>query len=299
MAPASSTVLTGGSRLIDIGNGYNVWTKHVGPATGPQVLTLHGGPGLTHFYLECFEDFLPQAGIGYWYYDQLGCGFSDQPADTSLWTIERFTDEVDQVRRALGQERLILFGHSWGGMLAIEYALKYPQHVRGLVISNMTASMDSYLEQLNRLRRQLPEAQQRALEEFEAKGDYKSAAYQELMWGVLYHKHLCRLDPWPEPLQRSIKHLAEPVYNTMQGVDEFHVNGNMKPWDRWQDLERITAPTLVIGARHDTMSTDDIVRMGKLIPKGRSVICENGSHTAMYDEQAFYFSKLVPFLKSI
>jgi proline iminopeptidase len=292
-------VRTGGSQLIEVGKGLNVWTKHVGSASGPQVLTLHGGPGLPHFYFECFEDFLPQAGIGYWYYDQLGCGFSDQPTDTRLWTLERYTEEVERVRRALGQDRLILLGHSWGGMLAIEYALAYPQHVRGIVISNMTASIASYLAHLNQLRAALPQEQQQALAKLEAQGDFTSKAYEDLMWGVLYHRHICRLDPWPEPVLRAVKYLAEPVYRTIQGADEFHVTGNMKAWDRWQDLARITAPALVIGARHDTISADDITRMGRLLPHGRSVICPNGSHLAMYDDQAFYFSKLIPFLQSL
>jgi proline iminopeptidase len=294
-----SPIRCGDSRRIEIGSGLGVWTKHVGSYSGPQVLTLHGGPGLPHFYLECFEDFLPQAGIGYWYYDQLGCGFSDQPSDTSLWTIERYTSELEQVRRALGQDRLILFGHSWGGMLAIEYALEYPQAVRALVISNMVASIDSYLAHLDSLRKQLPVEQQQALDAFEAAGDYESPAYQQLMWGVLYRKHICRLDEWPEPVSRAVRYLSEPVYHTMQGADEFHVTGNMRGWNRWKDLERIRAPTLVIGARYDTMSTADIVRMGRLLPNGRSIICENGSHLAMYDEQSFYFEKLLHFLGSI
>lgn len=289
----------GSSRRIDVGNGLGVWTKHVGSTTGPQVLTLHGGPGLPHFYLECFEDFLPQAGIGYWYYDQLGCGFSDQPSDTSLWTIERYTDEVEYVRRVLGQERLILFGHSWGGMLAIEYALKYPQFVRALVVSNMAASIESYLAHLDTLRRQLPVEQQRALEALEKAGDFESKAYQELMWGVLYRRHICRLDEWPEPVNRAVRCISEPIYHTMQGTDEFHVTGNMLGWDRWKDLAKIQAPTLVIGARYDTMSTEDIVRMGRLLPNGRSVICDSGSHLAMYDQQTFYFDNLVSFLKSV
>ena len=117
------TVKTGGARAIPIDGGkYRVWVKKVG--TGPiHVLTLHGGPGVTHEYFECFEDFLPQAGITFWYYDQLGSGFSDQPDDTSLWTVDRFRDEVEQVRAALALENFYLFGQSWGGMLGIEYAL--------------------------------------------------------------------------------------------------------------------------------------------------------------------------------
>src|SRR4051812_21126942 len=222
--------------MIDIAGGYRVWTKHVGNAAGPQVLTLHGGPGLSHFYLECFEDFLPQAGFGYWYYDQLGCGFSDQPKDPSLWNTQRYCEELEAVRRGLGQKQLILFGHSWGGMLAIEYALKYPKHVRALVISNMSASIASYLAHLDRLRKQLPQTQQQALADFEARGDFSSPEYEKLVWGVLYHQHICRLDPWPEPVDRAVRYMNESIYGTMQGTDEFHVTGNFKDWNRWKDL---------------------------------------------------------------
>ena len=228
----AARVRSGGSLMIDVGEGHRVWTKHVGSTSGVQVLTLHGGPGLPHFYFECFEDFLPQAGFGYWYYDQLGCGFSDNPRDSSLWTIERYCEEVEAVRRGLKQEKLVLLGHSWGGILAIEYALKYPQHVRALVISNMSASIDSYLQHLDRLRKQLPQAQQTALSEFEARGDYSSPEYEQLMWGVLYHQHICRLDPWPEPVDRAVRFLNETIYSTMQGSDEFHVTGNLAGWDR-------------------------------------------------------------------
>ena len=119
------------------------------------------------------------------------------------------------------------------------------------------------------------------------------------MWGVLYHQHICRLDPWPEPVDRAVRYLNETIYSTMQGSDEFHVTGNLEGWDRWKDLSRIHVPALVIGARYDTMSTDDIVRMGRLLPAGHSVICESGSHLAMYDQQQFYFSKLLAFLRTL
>src|SRR6266705_337273 len=121
-APPAAEVKTGGIRLISVDGKYKVWTKKVG--RGPiKVLTLHGGPGCTHEYFECFEDFLPQQGIEYYYYDQLGSFYSDQPEDKSLWTIERFREEVEQVRAALGLEDFYLYGHSWGGMLGIDYAL--------------------------------------------------------------------------------------------------------------------------------------------------------------------------------
>ena len=147
-APSSKDVKTAGIRLITVDGKYKVWTKKVG-AGKIKVLTLHGGPGVTHEYFECFEDFLPQAGVEFYYYDQLGSFYSDQPDDKSLWTIDRFREEVEQVRAALGLEDFFLYGQSWGSMLAIEYALKYQRHLKGLVLSNMTASIASYVEYVN------------------------------------------------------------------------------------------------------------------------------------------------------
>ncbi|MBI4553609.1 MAG: proline iminopeptidase-family hydrolase, partial [Candidatus Latescibacteria bacterium] len=146
--PAAKEVKTGGVRMVTVDGKYKVWTKGVG--SGPiKMLTLHGGPGATHEYFECFEDFLPQQGIQFFYYDQLGSAYSDQPDDLSLWTVERFREEVEQVRAGLGLENFYLYGQSWGGMLAIEYALKYQSHLKGLIISNMTASIPSYVEYIN------------------------------------------------------------------------------------------------------------------------------------------------------
>lgn len=295
VAGGGADVKTGGSRMISIDGKYRVWTKRVG--SGPiKVLTLHGGPGATHEYLECFEDFLPQHGIEFYYYDQLGSGNSDQPEDKSLWTIDRFLGEVEQVRVGLGLEKFHLFGHSWGGMLGIEYALKYPQHLNGLVISNMTASISSYVAYVNELRKAFPSEVKAILEKYESKGDYEAPEYQEAIFGYVYQKHLCRLDPWPEPLERTVRHLNNQVYNTMQGPNEFVVNGTFKDWDRWKDIGRIKVPTLLMGARYDEMSPDDIRRMHSDIPGSRLFMSETGSHMAMYDDQENYFKALVGFL---
>ena len=288
-------VRTGGSRSIELDSGHHVWVKQVGYGPIP-VLTLHGGPGFPHFYFECFEDFLPRDRLSYFYYDQLGCGFSDHPDDPALWTVDRYRSEVEQVRSALGLERMVLYGQSWGGMLAIEYALAYPQHVERLVVSDMTASIPSYVAYITSLRDALPADTRAALLRYESQGDYEAPAYQELLMTNLYAKHICRLDPWPEPLERAFSALNAQVYNTMQGPSEFTVTGNFKNWDRWNDLHRIDAPTLLIVGRYDTMSVVDIQRMGKLIPHARVAICENGSHLCMYDDQQAYFDALVPFL---
>jgi proline iminopeptidase len=297
--PAAS-VRTGGARMLGVAGDHRVWVKAVGlRAQRVPVLTLHGGPGLTHFYFECFEDFLPQAGIAYFYYDQLGCGFSDQPNDTALWRIERFRDEVEEVRGGLGLERVVIFGHSWGGMLAIEYALRHPQRVAALVISNMTASISSYLAYIAKLRAQLPLDQQRRLQELEAARQYDSPEYEKIVFEGLYRRHICRLNPWPEPVDRAVKWLSNPVYQTMQGASEFEVTGVMQGWDRWGDIHRIRCPTLILGGRHDTMDPEDLRAMGRRMPNASTYICERGSHLGMYDDQRAYFSALVPFLASV
>src|SRR6266496_159456 len=255
-------VKTGGVRMIPIDGGkYRVWTKKIGSGR-IKVLALHGGPGATHEYFECFEDFLPQHGIQFFYYDQLGSAYSDQPDDTSLWTIDRFREEVEQVRAALGLENFYLLGHSWGGMLGIEYLLKYQKHVKAAIISDMTASIASYMQYAAQLRSQLPAEVLAVLDKYEAKGEYEAPEYQEAMFKQVYTKHLCRLDPWPDPVERTFKHLSAKVYNTMQGPNEFVVTGNFKDWDRWKDLPQIHVPTLLIVGRHDTMSVEDIRRMG-------------------------------------
>ena len=243
---------------------------------------------------------LPAAGgVEFYYYDQLGSAYSDQPDDKSLWTVDRFRDEVEQVRSALGLEKFYLYGHSWGGMLGIEYALRYPSHLKSLVISDMTASVASYLDYINELRRKLPPDVIAVLEKYEAKGEFEAPEYQEVMLTQIYAKHLCRLDPWPDPVVRTFKHLAAPVYNTMQGPNEFVVNGTFKDWDRWADLPKIRVPTLLVVGRHDTMKVEDIQKMGRAIPRSRVAVCENGSHLCMWDDQEAYFRHLIGFLKDV
>ncbi len=295
---APEPVKTAGIRLIDVDGKYKVWTKTVG-AGRIKMLTLHGGPGVTHEYFECFEDFLPQAGIEFFYYDQLGSAYSDQPDDPSLWTVDRFREEVEQVRKALGLENFYLFGQSWGGMLGIDYLLKYQKHVRAAVISDMTASIASYVRYVNELRAKLPPATIAILEKYEAKGEFEAPEYQKVMDKQIYGQYLCRLDPWPDPVQRAFKHLNPKVYNTMQGPNEFVVNGTFKDWDRWADLPKITVPTLLIVGRYDTMSVEDIQKMGRAIPRSRVGICENGSHLCMWDDQQAYFRHLLGFVRDV
>jgi proline iminopeptidase len=288
-----------GIRMIPVvGGKYRVWTRRVG--SGPlKVLALHGGPGMTHEYLECLQDFLPGAGCELYFYDQLGCGNSDRPDDDSLWTVDRYRTEVEEVRAGLGLTDFVLYGHSWGGMLVQEYSVTYPHQLKAAVISNMTASMKSYVAHINALRKTLPARVQAVMAKYEAEKKYDAPEYQEVLIGEVYRRFLCRLNPWPEPAEMSLAHMNAKIYNQMQGPSEFVITGSYKDWNRWPDLHRISVPTLLIAARYGTMSVDDLKKMGRLIPNSRVAVCENGSHMALYDDQQAYFEHLLAFLNDV
>ncbi len=294
-------VKTGGAKMIQVDGKYNVWTKKIGDGK-IKVLLLHGGPGFSHDYFECFEDFLPKEGMEIYYYDQLGCGNSDAPKDISLWTIDRYVDEVEQVRKGLGLDNFYLLGHSWGSMLAMEYLYKYQHHVKAAVLSNMTAGIKSYLPYAEELKKKyLTVADMATYDSLDKLKAYQSAEYQNLLMSKLYTQTICRLplESWPEPLMRAFKKANQSIYIQMQGVDEFHVTGNFKDWEMWDRLPDIKIPTLVIGGMYDEMNPVDMKKEGQLIPNSRTYLCPNGSHMSMYDDQQNYFTNLIGFLKDV
>ena len=284
-----------GAQFVQLSNGYKVWTKRVGH--GPiKILTLHGGPGCSHEYFECLEAFFSKDKYQIIYYDQLGSYYSDQPEDSSLWTLERFCEEVEEVRVALGLDDFYLFGQSWGSLLAIEYALKYQQHLKGMILSNITGSIDSYVEYITFLRSKLPQDVQDRMKVYEQKGDFLNPEYEKIMFDEVYTRHVCRVKPWPEPLVRSFAHMNPKPYQVIQGPNEFIITGNIKNWNRWGDLYKITVQTLVICGRYDTMNPADSIKMGTLLPNATVKICENGSHLAMFDDQENYFGAVLDFI---
>jgi len=304
-ASADSGVQTGGVKMITIETPvgkFNVWTKKFGNNPKIKVLLLHGGPGGTHEFFESFESFFPKEGIEFYEYDQLGSYFSDKPTDSSLWTTERFVEEVEQVRKALGlnKDNFYLLGHSWGGILATEYALKYQANIKGLIISNMMASCPAYGKYADDvLAKQMDKKVIDTIRAIEAKGDFSNPKYMELLRTNFYNEHLCRLKQWPEALNRAFPHINSQIYVMMQGPSEFGVSGRLENWDRSKDLPQLKIPTLTIGGKYDTMDPEYMKWMATQVQQGDSLICPNGSHCSMWDDQQPYFTGLIKFIKTV
>jgi len=295
------SIKTGGNQLITVDGKFKVWTKKVGDGS-IKVLLLHGGPGFSHDYMECFDDFLPKEGMEIYYYDQLGCGNSDAPTDTSLWNLTRYVEEVEQVRKGLGLDHLFIVGHSWGALLTMEYLYKYPSHVKGAVLSNMTAGMNDFTSYTETLKKRFFTARDITVyDSLDKLHAYSSPQYNDLLMNKLYTQVLCRipLENWPEPLLRAFKKVNTTIYTQMQGVDEFHVTGNFRNWEFWDKLPGIKMPVLVLGGMKDEMDPESIKREGNLIPNSRTYLCPEGSHMSMYDDQARYFSTLIKFLREV
>jgi proline iminopeptidase len=302
-------ILSGGVKMVPVqtpSGAFQVWTKRIGNNPGIKVLLLHGGPGATHEYLESFDSFFPQAEIEYYYYDQLESFYSDHPNDSSLWSIDRYVDEVEQVRKALGlnADNFYLYGHSWGGILAMEYALKYQQNLKGLIISNMMASIPDYNKYADEvLGPQLNSAVLTEIKALEAAGEFENPRYSELVFTNYYPKHILRipLDKWPNPVNRAFANINSELYVTMQGPSEFGVVGDakIKNWDIKSELSRITVPTLAMGGTFDTMDPEHMEWIASEVKNGKYLHCPNGSHLSMYDDQETYFKGLIQFIRDV
>lgn len=307
-APSEHTDVTpdtGTVRIIPISTPkgeMKIFTKRFGQNDGIKLLLLAGGPGCSHEYWECMEDFLPKENIEFIYYDQLGCGYSDKPDDTSMWDLPRYVEEVEQVRKALGldEHNFYLLGHSWGGILAMEYALKYQHNMKGLIISNMMCSAplyDTYAAEV--LAPQMPAQVVDSIRMLEATGQTDNPRYMGLLEPYFYDQHICRIPHanWPEPIVRSFAKINSSLYVTMQGPSEFGISGKLENWDVSARLPEIQIPTLVIGATHDTMDPEHMRWMSTQVKKGEFLLCPNGSHMCMWDDQQTYMKGLISFLK--
>ena len=304
-----SDKLSGGVKIIPINTPigkFNVWTKRIGNNSSKKVLLLHGGPGANHEYFQAIESFFPKESIEFYYYDQLGSEFSDKPKDESLWTIERFVDEVEQVRQALklNSENFIILGHSWGGILGIEYALKYQKNLKALIISNMVPSIPDYIDYANNvLAPKLDPEVLKKIRKYESAEDYTNPEYLSLIENHYYPKHVLRmpLENWPNPVLRSLTKLNYDIYLKMQGPSEFGVVGDalLKEWDRKNDLKKLKIPVLTIGGEHDTMDPKQMEWMSGEVQNGTYLYCPKGSHWSMYDDQETYFNGVTDFINAL
>ncbi len=275
--------------------GHRIVTYSCG--SGDEVLLcLNGGPGLPCDYLRAPHAVLAEQGLRVVTFDQLGCGASDRPKDGSLWTIDRYADEVEAVRQALGLGPVHLLGHSWGGWLAIEYALKYNNSIKSLVLADTCGDMPHLVGELNRLRGALGSETVAMMLRHEADGTIEHPEYQAAIT-ILNYRHVCRLDVYPDPLRRSLDDWNMDVYGAMQGPNEFLYTGNLKDWNRIPDMHRIGQPCLVLVGQHDELTPACAMRMHQVLPNSEIAVFKNSSHTPFYEEPGRYFEVLGDFLR--
>lgn len=278
---------------IDV-NGGRVVAYSYG-AGDDVVFLLNGGPGLPCDYLRDAHSFLAGHGYRVVAFDQLGCGASDKPTDPALWSITRYVEETETVRRALGLAKVHLLGHSWGGWLAIEYALTYPEALATLILEDTAADLPHLMAEMHRLRAALGDQTVEMLLAHEADGTYDHPEYRAAIT-LLNYRHVCRLMEWPAPIMASLGDWNMAPYMAMQGPNEFLYIGNLKDWNRTADLPRITCPSLITVGRHDEITPACALRMKQNMANAELVVFPNSSHMPFYEEPAAYDAALLAFL---
>jgi len=284
-------------------HGYRTWFRVVGEREEPgrlPILCLHGGPGATWHHMEPYEALAE--GRRVIFYDQLGCGNSGvtAPHEASMWQPQLYVEEIDAIRAALGLDQVHLFGHSWGGMLGMLYAIGRPEGLASLIVESSPASVPEWMVEVNRLRNELPPQVQSTLLQHEAAGTTGSVEYEEAMM-VFYRRHVCRTDPWPDFVNRTFEALlANPeVYYTMNGPSEFHVIGVIKDFDVTADLAKINVPTLLFSGRYDEVTPATMERVRDGIPGSELVILEQSSHMSQAEEPQAVLSLVRRFLSKV
>jgi L-proline amide hydrolase len=284
-------------------NGHETWYSVVGELdSGPTpVIICHGGPGSAHDYTEPIAE-LSRFGRGCVLYDQVGCGKSTHLADApaEFWSPQLFKDELVELARHLSvADRYAVVGQSWGGMLAMEHALDHPGGLRAIVVADSPASMPLWVEEANRLRKDLPPDVQETLTRHETDGTTDDPAYEEAV-RVYYDRHLCRV-PWPDCVQRSFALMAEDptVYHTMNGPSEFHCIGSLKTWDITEQLPEIDTPTLLVSGRYDEATPHIVQQIHQRIPGAQWELFEESSHMPHVEQPDAFLARVETFLKTI
>jgi proline iminopeptidase len=271
-----------------------VWFQRVGGGAGRPLLVVHGGPGLPHNYLSSLKRLADEREVIFW--DQLGCGNSDCPSDSALWTMERSVAEMDAVIKALGLNRFHIFGNSWGGMLAQEYALDVTSDAVSLVISNSIASIPEFANMVARLKSELDPATQAAIDRHEAAGTTYAPEYQAAVrtWNETY---LCRVRPWPKDLEDAFRNMGTEIFETMFGPSDFHIVGSIRSWDVFDRLAEIALPTLVLAGRFDECVPEHAWEIHQRIPGSRFELFEKSAHMPFIEEPGKFDSVMRDFLR--
>jgi proline iminopeptidase len=283
-------------QFVTLKNGYKLWTKTSTSGTIP-VLLIHGGPGGTSTMFKPIEAQLIEHGYKVITYHQLDSQKSDCPNDPELWTTSEFTSHLEEICKALNLENFYLFGYSWGVILAIEYAIKNPNQLRGLVLSNFPASSKSFETYLQKLRTKLSNDSQKILNAAEKNNSIGDEKWQHVMTQEFMKKHFCTMPEQPAEFTEFISELNWKLCLHFFGQNDFYITGAAKDWDRWNDLKKITAPTLVLGGQYDQTDPQDLKKMSKLLPHSSCHIIQNASHVPFYENPSKYFKHLLHFLK--
>jgi len=277
--------------------GFNLFYRTYGKPTKGTVLCLHGGPGATHDYLLSLED-LAQFGYRVVLIDQLGCGKSERPRSTGLYTIAHNVEEVEGVRTALRLGKVHLMGSSYGGALAIATALKYQRNLRSLIVTGGLASVPLTVREMRRLVNRLPLKVRATLAKYEAREEYRNPKYLAAV-DVFYRRYVCRLPVWPREVTYSFDHMSGPVYFTMNGPNEFTIIGTIKDWDVTDQLPTIHVPTLVTVGRYDEVTPHVAESIHRGIKGSKLVRFERSAHLAMWEERSRYIEVLRDFLDGV
>jgi len=287
-------LLSENSGLVEV-MGFKLFCRSFG--TGDNVLLcLHGGPGVPHYYLLPLAK-LASNNFRVVFYDQLGVGGSEKPEDSSLFNIERGAEEVEGVRKALGLGKIYLLGSSYGGALALQYALKYQQHIKKLIIASGLASVSETVAEMTRLKTLLPKEVQEVMKKYEQKYAFLHPEYLKAV-ELYYHNFLCRLPEWPEQVVRALNELSVPVYFTQNGPNEFTIIGTWKGWDITERLPEIKVPTLVTVGKYDEVTPKIAETIHHGIRGSLLKVFENSAHLTMWDEEEKYLKTVREFIES-
>jgi proline iminopeptidase len=294
--------IAGPASALEPGDGYiktangKIWYRVVGSGDATPLLLLHGGPGVPSDYLDGMKLLADDRPVIF--YDQLGCGRSDRTNDTSLWSIDYFVTEIDTVRKALGLEKIHLYGHSWGTILGAEYMFRKPEGVQSLILASPALSIPRWVADADTLVATLPDSMQKTIAECEVEETFDTPAYQAAV-GEYYSRYLARKQPWSAHLDTAFANIGQGVYVYMCGPNEFTISGTLKDYDCTDRLDEITVPTLLICGQFDEARPQTVAYYQSKIPNSQMVIIENAGHLTMHDQPEENAKAIRKFLQTV